>query len=70
MGVIEALSIGISLTNAGLELLTKANVVSQLVNKAQNEGRDTLTQEEWNSVIKMDDDARNKLQAAIEASGG
>jgi hypothetical protein len=53
-----------------LELLTKANVVSQLVNKAQNEGRDTLTQEEWNSVIKMDDDARNKLQAAIEASGG
>jgi hypothetical protein len=70
MGVIEALSIGISLTNAGLELLTKANGVSQLVNKAQHEGRSTLTKEEWDSVIKMDDDARDKLQAAIEASGG
>jgi hypothetical protein len=48
-----------------LALLTRAQQISALVNKAQAEGRD-LTAEEWAEITQADDKARSDLALAIE----
>lgn len=66
MGIAEGISIAISLANAGMSLLERSGAISALINKAQGEGRTTLTKAEWDAVIAMDDAARDKLQDAID----
>lgn len=39
-----------------------------LIKKMREEGRETLTDEEWAELKAEDDDARAELQAAIEAA--
>lgn len=47
-----------------LALATNAGQISALISKAKAEGRDTLTPEEWASILSADDAARKKLADA------
>jgi len=49
-----------------VQLLTQLNQISALITKAQGEGRDTLTDDELENIITVDDGARGALQVAIE----
>jgi len=51
----------------GLDLLAAAQQISSMVQSAQAAGRDTLTQEEWAAIRRLDDEARAKAGAAIAA---
>lgn len=48
-----------------LALITRAQVISSLVAKAQSENRD-LTASEWDQIVEADNQARSDLVAAIE----
>lgn len=58
MGVDAALSLLIALLN-------NAATISALIAKAKSEGRDTLSDDEWVSIISADDKARLDLVNAI-----
>jgi hypothetical protein len=51
-----------------LALLSKSAEISALIAKLQVEGRSEFTPEEWASIIKADDDARQRLVDAIAAA--
>ena len=69
MEVLAAVNALIAITNAAMGLMDKAGAISGLIANAQKEGRMTLTEAEWQSVVGMDDSARKKLQDAINAVG-
>lgn len=48
-----------------IALLNNAAQISALLQKAQSEGRDSLTTDEWDSITRSDDIAREQLVAAI-----
>lgn len=48
-----------------LSLALRAAEVSQVIAQARQEGRSTLTTDEWATILKADDDARAALMAAI-----
>lgn len=48
-----------------LGLIDAANQISTLVRAAQASGRETLSQEEWGAIRRMDDAARADLLAAL-----
>jgi hypothetical protein len=50
-----------------LSLLDRAGQIGALINTAQSQGRD-ITKEELDALASADDDARAKLQAAIDAA--
>lgn len=55
-----------------LALLDRAAAISALIQKAQAEGRDTLSAEEWKVITDSDDASRAALVLAIakaEAEG-
>lgn len=65
MGIDAALTLLIALLN-------NAAGISALIAKAKSEGRDTLSAEEWGTIIGSDDAARASLVLAIakaEAEG-
>ncbi len=47
-------------------LLARAQGVSQLIQRAQAEGRDALTQAEFGQLVAADDAARARLEKAIQ----
>lgn len=49
-----------------VQLLSQLTHISALIQKAQAEGRDTLTDDELDAVITTDDAARGALESAIE----
>lgn len=53
-----------------LALLMKSQEISAVIAKARLEGRDTLTKDEWDSVLAADDAARARLVGLIEKAGG
>lgn len=53
-----------------LALINNAGQISALIQKAQGEGRDKLTPEEWASITGADDSASASLKAAIEKAKG
>ena len=65
MKLVDAVSALLDVTTAGLTLFTKAMEISQLIQKAQMEGRE-ISDEEWKTITGMDDAARKRLQDAIE----
>lgn len=50
-----------------LALLNNAGQISLLIQKAQGEGRTTLSAEEWKAITDSADGARASLVAAINA---
>ena len=52
-----------------LQLINAAGPVSAAIRRAQAEGR-PLTREELQAAFDQDDDARDRLTAAIQAAGG
>lgn len=52
-----------------LQLLNESGPVSAAIRQAQAEGR-ALTREELQAAFDQDDDARDQLEAAIQAAGG
>ena len=67
--VLAAVSILADLTQGAARLAASAQAISSVILKAQSEGRD-LTPEEWAQIKGSDDQARDALQAAIEAKKG
>jgi hypothetical protein len=52
-----------------LAIINNAGPISAAIQKAQAEGRDKLTADEWNEILKNDDGARAELVAAIAKAG-
>lgn len=67
METAAAISMILNLLSAAAELSMKLQAISLIVQKANAEGRATLTEAEWAEVIAMDDQARKALQDAIDA---
>lgn len=61
-----AISVLLNLLTSAAELSLKLQAISQIIQKAQAEGRATLTDEEWAQVVALDDTARAELQTAID----
>ena len=65
MNAIAALNILITLTDALSRITVNIQQVSALIQKAQAEGRDTFTEDEWKNIVGADDQARAFLADAI-----
>ncbi len=63
--VLQAVSLTIDLLTVATRAMAQAQQMSALVLKAQLEGRETLTEEEWAQIRAADDAARAALVAAI-----
>lgn len=70
MEVLAAIVMANKIMEVVSTLTTQYTAISSVINKAQSEGRTTLTKEEWDSAIKLDDDAAKKLHDTILAHGG
>jgi len=51
-----------------LALLARSSEISALIAKANGEGRETFTPDEWATIIAADDAARERLAALIAAA--
>lgn len=67
METAAAISMLLNLLTSLADLSLKLQTISQIVSKAQSEGRSTLTDAEWAEVVALDDEARSELQSAIDA---
>lgn len=66
----EAVGVLLTLTQASAHFAAAAARVSAAISRAQAEGRDTLTAEEWAAILGEDDAARAQLEAAIAQAKG
>lgn len=66
MDIANAVIIAANLTSAAINSLQSAQTVSSLIQKAQGEGRDKFTADEWSVITGADDQARKALQDAID----
>lgn len=66
MGTVEAIVMLVNLTNAALTSLQNAQIISNLIQKANAEGRTDFTPDEWTLITTADDTARKTLEAAIQ----
>jgi hypothetical protein len=65
MGTGAAIIALANVTSSLLILAQNAQAISQLIQKAESEGRNTLTTDEWAVVTGADDHARQVLADAI-----
>jgi len=65
MGTATAIIALANVTSSLLILAQHAQAISQLIQKAQAEGRDTFTIDEWTVITGADDHARQVLADAI-----
>lgn len=65
MEIIQAINLLLTLTSSLSTLAGQAGVISDMIQKAQAEGRTTLTPEEWATITVADDAARAELVKAI-----
>ena len=63
--VLQAVSLTIDLLTVATRMMAQAQQINALVLRAQTEGRDTLTDDEWAQVRAADDAARAALVSAI-----
>lgn len=68
--LLEAVNALVTLTTTATQFMTQAQQISQIVAKAQQEGRTQLTPDEWKVVTDSDTAARNALVEAIIAAKG
>lgn len=68
MDALKATENLLTILNALTTLATQAVQVSGILQKAQAEGRATLTAAEWDQIKGADDAARKALVAAIEGA--
>jgi len=66
--VLQAVSLTIDLLTVATRAMAQAQLIGALVLKAQAEGRDKLTDEEWAQIRAADDAARAVLVKAIEGA--
>lgn len=64
--VLQAVSLTIDLLTVATRMMAQAQQINALVLRAQTEGRDTLTEDEWAQIRAVDDAARADLVTAIE----
>jgi len=65
MNTAAAISMVLNLLSSLAELSMKLQAIGLIIQKAQAEGRTTLTDAEWAEVVALDDKARSELQHAI-----
>lgn len=69
MGTIaEALALLLQVTGMGMNMLSNAQQISAMIQKANAEGRTTFTAEEWAGITSIDSNARAALVAQITAA--
>lgn len=68
MDILTAVNYLMTLAQAAADITGHVAAVSQVIQTAQAAGRTDLTADEWASVVAMDDQARAKLQAAIDTA--
>lgn len=66
MSTIATITAAVELTNLTMDFVRNLSAGSALIAKAQAEGRE-ISLEEWNAATGLDDAARVRLQAAIDA---
>lgn len=66
MDTAAAVATLLDLTQTLINLSQQAQQVSGIIQKAQTEGRTTLTPEEWAVITGADDAARAQLVAALQ----
>lgn len=69
MDIASAVIILANVTSSGITLLQQAQVVSDLIRKANSESRTTFTADEWAVITGADDAARKTLDDAIKNAG-
>lgn len=70
MGIAEALALLLQVTGSALNMMSQAQQISALIQKAQAEGRTTFTADEWAQIQAVDANARAALVAAITKALG
>lgn len=65
MDAVQGVNLALALLGSATNLLAQATAISGIVAKAQAEGRSTLTDEEWKSVLANDAAARQALIDSI-----
>lgn len=68
MNIAQAVIVLANITSSGITLLQQAQLVSQMIQKANAEGRSDFTQDEWDLITGADDAARKQLVEAIAAA--
>lgn len=68
MNVAQAIVVLANITSSGITLLQQAQAVSQLIAKANAEGRSDFTPDEWALITGADDAARKMLVEAIQGA--
>lgn len=63
--VLQAVSLTIDLLTVATRAMAQAQQINALVLRAQTEGRDTLTDDEWAQIRATDDAARAALVKVI-----
>lgn len=69
MGIAQAIIALANITSAGITLLQQAQAVSDIIRRANSEGRSELTADEWALITGADDAARQSLEDAIKKAG-
>lgn len=67
--LLTAVSILADLAQAGARIASNMQAVSMIILKAQSEGRDKLTADEWAALEAIDDKASAELVALARAKG-
>lgn len=70
MNVANAVNILTALAAAAGTIAVNAQKVGELIKKAQAEGRDTFTPDEWREIAGLDDAARARLEQVIATKSG
>lgn len=70
MTTVSAIVMLANLTNAALTSLQNAQIISNLIQRANSEGRSTFTPDEWKIITNADDAARGTLAEAIAKAKG
>lgn len=65
MNIAQAIVVLANITSSGITLLQQAQAVSQMIARANSEGRSEFTPEEWSLITGADDAARKALVEAI-----
>jgi len=65
MGTAAAINMLLTILSSLATLASQAGIISDMIKKAQAEGRDTLTEAEWGAILGADDAAREELRKAI-----
>lgn len=70
ISILQAANLAMGLIDMATATMQKAQSIGAIVQKAQAQGRTTLTDTEWASIQSIDDQAKQRLEQAISNAPG